>query len=126
MKSIVIKLSTLIIVGLFLSGCATTVGTTQLMDQSVLDSLVIGKTTKSEVSAKLGRPLTTSSNGKEGTSQWTYSYSKSALSATAFIPGAQLLTGQHGESQEYINLIVTFDKNGVLIDKNISSSQVGG
>lgn len=111
---------------LLVNGCATTVGTTQLLDQAVLDSLIVGQTTKNEVSAKLGRPLSTNSNGAAGTSQWTYSYSKRALGAIAFIPGASLLSGQHGQSFENINLTVSFDKNGILTDKNISGTQSGG
>ena len=109
-----------------LVGCSTSVGTSSLLDQSILDSLVIGKSTKKDATVKLGRPLSTNSSGQSGVSRWTYSYTKRAIGAMAFVPGAALLTGSHGESAEHISLTLTFNRNGVLTNKDVSGSQVGG
>ena len=77
-----------------ISGCSTS-GNQHLKNetsQSLQSKILKNKTTKSEITARLGEPdtRTTLDNGNE---EWTYSMNNNQFDATTFIPVVGLLTG---------------------------------
>lgn len=79
---------------LLIPGCSTS-GNQQLKNETSLSlqsKIIKNKTTKSEITARLGEPdtRTTLDSGNE---EWTYSMDNNQFDATTFIPVVGLLTG---------------------------------
>lgn len=106
-----------------LTGCAST-GNESLRKEteaSVSEKVVEGKTTKEEVRAMFGSPLSTSFTDG-GLEIWKYELSKMSSNAINYVPYINLLaSGHHGVKKE---LVIMFDDKGVVKKRSMSESAV--
>lgn len=102
----------LIAIAIILSGCATTVGVD--FDDSKINKIRTGKSTKENVSSLLGSPYGKNSSAN-GTSIWTYQFIKSDshLTAMSFVPLLGALKGGEVESSTR-TLVVSFNKSDIV------------
>lgn len=96
-------------------GCASSSG--PQIDQAAVDSIVKGKTTKTELIAKFGQP--TSANSMNGKEMLVWSFFSRSMSASNFIPGVGSLIGK--SQQRGGSLYVTVDENRVVESFNFMS-----
>lgn len=99
--------SVFFISAIFTSGCSTS-GNQHIENetsQSLQSKIIKHKTTKSEITARLGEPdtRTTTDDGQE---EWTYLMVNNQFDATTFLPFAGLLTG--GSKTQARELVITF------------------
>ena len=119
MKKIIVLFCALFLV----AGCAST-GNKVLKDETasgVAQKIIKGQTTKDQVRAIYGDPMSTSftDSGKE---IWRYEFVKTHAKATNFIPLVSMFnSGAKGTKKE---LVVMFDDNGVVKNFSMSSSKV--
>lgn len=102
-----------------LSACAAT-GVQVKADQ--LTEFKPGVTTEAEVVAKLGRPITTSTNF-DGSRTLAYYYAHYQTRPTSFIPVVGLIAG--GSDMQTNTTIIRFDKDGRFISSSSTESQHG-
>jgi outer membrane protein assembly factor BamE (lipoprotein component of BamABCDE complex) len=102
-----------------LGGCAS--AGVRVSEQEA-QSFTVGKSTYSDVVAKLGEP-TTSTLNPDGTRVAEYSYTAVQQRAESFIPYIGGLIG--GADTKSNSVIFTFDKNSVLLSTSSSQSQMG-
>ncbi len=104
-------------------GCAST-GNKVLKNetsQSVAQKIIKGKTTKDQVRAMFGDPMTTSFTDS-GNEIWKYEFVKAHAKAVNFIPLVSLFkSGSTGKKKE---LVVFFDQQGVVQRYSMSTSDV--
>ena len=124
-----IKLAALVL-PIFLFGCAATSGNDRIKDHSqetVNQSIQIGKTTKADVRKEFGEPTAVTLNDS-GSENWTYVFSRATPKAVNFVPivglfarGADVLTKK---------MVILFDKKDiaqkVVFSENQSELGVGG
>lgn len=113
----------LLSVALFSAGCVSQ-GNKVLKDETsktVSQKIVKGKTTKDQVRATYGDPLTTSFTDS-GNEIWRYEFVKGHAKASNYIPLVNLFaSGSTGDKKE---LVVFFDKRGVVKNYSMSTSKV--
>ncbi len=111
------------VAALAMAGCAST-GNKVLKNETaetVAAKIHKGKTTKDEVRAMFGGPLTTSftDNGNE---IWKYEFTKAHAKAVNFIPVVSMFkSGSEGTKKE---LTIFFDSNGIVKNYTMSTSKV--
>ncbi len=96
-----------------LSACSTNSGSVRATDQSVINKIKIGKTTKEEVRSLMGD--TSNIMRHSNNEVWTYQYQQTDIGAKTFIPFANLV-GESSVSVKISILIITFDANGIVQD----------
>ena len=105
------------------SGCAS-VGNKALKKETketVEQKIVKGKTTKEEIKAMFGDPVSTNFTDS-GNLIWHYEFVNTQAKAVNFIPIINLFeSGMEGEKKE---LVIFFDKNGVVQNFSMSTSEV--
>jgi outer membrane protein assembly factor BamE (lipoprotein component of BamABCDE complex) len=103
--------TTLLVVAVALSACATSGGTPY--DPAVVQSLHVGTTTQADVVAKMGQPqIKTNNEDGTGGSTWTYAYGTSDQDNRKFIPIVGPSLAKTSTHEQSINL--EFDAKGVL------------
>lgn len=106
-----------------IAGCASTGNKVLKKETSSTVSAKItkGETTKEQVRAMYGDPMTTSftDSGKE---IWKYEFTKTHVKATNFIPFVSMFnSGAKGTKKE---LVIMFDDNSIVKNFSMSSSKV--
>jgi outer membrane protein assembly factor BamE (lipoprotein component of BamABCDE complex) len=109
-----------VLVASSLTACSTHSGNIRATDQSTIDKIKIGKTTKAEVISLMGD--TSNIMRQAGKETWTYSYHETNIGAKAFIPFANLV-GESPVGVTLSSLIITFNENGIV--ENVMSSTHG-
>ncbi len=116
-------LAPLALLVVLLGGCATA-GNASIAHEtkvSVAHQLVKGRTTEAEVRALYGDPVQTSFTDK-GNAIWTYTFTKSHVTATTYIPFYGLFNG--GTIGKEKELVLFFNKNDVLKNYQFSNSNI--
>ena len=108
-----------ILAALLLSACASS-GVRVTDDQ--LSQFKEGQTTKQEVITALGQPTTTIRNA-DGTTMIMYTYAEARTRGSTFIPIVGAFAG--GMDTRSNNVVMTFDRQGILQNTSSSSSQYG-
>ena len=95
---------------LMISACVS-VGTKAITDAGVVSQIEVGKSTRADVTALLGYPIT-ASYGDQGEETWHYTWVTTAPTATAFVPVVKAVTPSLGETTR--ELAVTFSRDGTV------------
>ncbi len=106
-----------------LSGCAST-GNQSLKKETeatVAKTIIIGKTTKAEVKAHFGSPISTSFTDG-GLEIWNYSLAKMHAGGANFIPVYNLFAGSANGTAK--SLVILFDEKDVVKKFTMSESAV--
>lgn len=106
-----------------LVGCTATSGNSKIKDhtQDTVDqTIVVGKTTKADVKADLGEPtaITLNDNGSEN---WTYVFSNATAKGVSYVPIVNLFA--RGADVNTKKVIILFDKKGVVQKAVFSENQ---
>lgn len=105
-----------------LAACASA-GNMKMKDESqatVYGRVVEGKTTQAEVQAAYGLP-TNKSFTDAGNEIWTYDYAYATPKAVNFVPIVGIFAG--GADVTKKQLVVLFDKTGVVVRRTYTESQ---
>lgn len=103
-----------------LTACSKHSGNVRATDQTLVDQIKIGKTTKAEVRSLFGD--TSNVMRMNGTETWNYRYNKTDIGAKAFVPFANL-AGESAIGVQITTLGIQFDENGIV--KNVISNTGG-
>ena len=95
---------------LMLSACVSA-GTKAITDAGVVSQIEVGKSTRADVTALLGYPLT-ASYGDQGEETWYYTRITTAPTTAAFVPVVKALTPSLRETTR--ELAVTFSRDGTV------------
>jgi hypothetical protein len=106
----------LIVCAMLLAGCAASTG--KKISDADIQSFTVGKSTITDVEAKLGPPSTTTTT-QDGTQSISYIYARSKARPETFIPVAGMFIGGSDTESSFAAFVF---KNGVLTDV----SQGGG
>ena len=93
-----------------LSACVSA-GPKAITDAGVLSQIEVGKSTRSDVTALLGYPITASYGG-QGEETWYYTRVTMYPKPTAFVPVVKAVTPGLGETSR--ELAVTFSQDGFV------------
>jgi outer membrane protein assembly factor BamE (lipoprotein component of BamABCDE complex) len=103
---------------LLVTGACMSAGTQAITDADVVSQIEVGKSTRADVTALLGYPLTASYSGA-GEATWHYSYTTAAPKPTEFIPVVKAFTPHLSETTR--DFAVTFNPDGTV--KNLGFAQ---
>jgi outer membrane protein assembly factor BamE (lipoprotein component of BamABCDE complex) len=95
---------------LVISACVSA-GTKAITDASVVSQIEVGKSTRAEVAALLGYPIT-ASYGDQGEETWHYTRITTYPKPTAVVPVVKAVTPGLGETTR--ELAVTFNREGFV------------
>jgi outer membrane protein assembly factor BamE (lipoprotein component of BamABCDE complex) len=95
---------------LVISACVST-GTKAITDAGVVSQIEVGKSTRADVTALLGYPLT-ASYGDQGDETWHYTWVTVYPTPTAFVPVVKAVIPSLGETGR--GLAVTFNQDGAV------------
>jgi outer membrane protein assembly factor BamE (lipoprotein component of BamABCDE complex) len=95
---------------LVISGCVSA-GTKAITDAGVVSQIEVGKSTRADVTALLGYPLTASYGG-QGDETWHYTWTTVYPTPAAFVPVVKAVIPSLGETAR--GLAVTFDQDGAV------------
>jgi len=95
---------------LMISACVSA-GTKAITDAGVVFQIEVGKSTRADVTALLGYPIT-ASYGDQGEETWHYTWVTTAPTATALVPVVKAVTPSLGETTR--ELAVTFSRDGTV------------
>jgi outer membrane protein assembly factor BamE (lipoprotein component of BamABCDE complex) len=95
---------------LVISACVSA-GTKAITDAGVVSQIEVGKSTRADVAARLGYPLTASYGG-QGEETWHYTWVTAVPAATAFVPVVKAVAPSLCESTR--ELAVTFSRDGIV------------
>ena len=99
----------ILVVAMFaITGCATS---GKNFDESGMDKIVDGQTTKQEIEQWFGQPSGTHS-GSDGRTAYTYTYAEAQARPESFIPFVGMFVG--GTDSEAKTLTVWFDQSQVV------------
>jgi len=118
-----IKLISAIALALLMCSCAATSGNTKMADQtqdSVSKLIVEGKTTKADLTTRLGDPTITSYTDS-GNEVWTYQHVRASAQAINYVPVANWFV--RGFDTTTKRLVVFLDKNGVVQKYTMAETQ---
>lgn len=111
----IILISVLLTVSL-LSACATHVGNVSATDTTAIEKIKIGKSTKAQVKELLSDPTNIEISG-DMREIWSYDYTKTEISARAFVPLLNII-GEQSVQSKSSSLTIKFNKNGIVEDIN--------
>jgi outer membrane protein assembly factor BamE (lipoprotein component of BamABCDE complex) len=107
----------------------TTVDNPALLEEERLQQIRLGETTKAQVEALLGRPMTMSQTLIDGgqIETWIYNYGRAETNPLLFVPiiGLGVAISGNGITAEGRSLIVGFAPNGTVRTLTRSKSQYG-
>ncbi len=103
---------------LLVTGACMSAGTKAITDADVVSKIEVGKSTRADVTALLGYPLTASYGGA-GEETWHYVYTTAAPKPTEFIPVVKAFTPDLSETTR--EFAVTFNPDGTV--KNLEWAQ---
>ncbi|MGA9755847.1 MAG: outer membrane protein assembly factor BamE [Desulfobaccales bacterium] len=103
---------------LLVTGACLSAGTKAITDADVVSKIEVGKSTRADVTALLGYPLTASYGGA-GEETWHYFYTTAAPKPTEFIPVVKAFTPLLSETTR--ELSVTFNPDDTV--KNLGWAQ---
>lgn len=103
-----------------LCGCYSS-GNRRIGDDSILEKIQKGKTTKAELLALLGKPNAAGLSWM-GSEHWTYMYAHAEVTGATFIPIVGPLVG--GTTHKMNTLTIQLDQNGIV--QNFTSSEIRG
>ena len=118
------KILPVILISLFLSGCAT-VGTKDITNDEIVSQIEVGKSTKAEIRTLLGEPsnkVFTSQFPGEKVEEWIYVYVRSTIRPATFIPIVGIFAG--GSDTEHNTLTIRFTKEGIVKDFSVSEGKM--
>ncbi len=95
---------------LLISACVSA-GTKAITDAGCVSQIEVGKSTRADVAALLGYPLTASYGGQEEET-WHYTWITAYPTAFAFVPVVKAVTPSLGETTR--ELAVTFSQKGTV------------
>jgi outer membrane protein assembly factor BamE (lipoprotein component of BamABCDE complex) len=95
---------------LVVSACVSA-GTKAITDAGVVSQIEVGKSTRADVAALLGYPIT-ASYGDQGEETWHYTWITTYPKPTAFVPVVKAFTPSLGETTRA--LAVTFSQAGTV------------
>jgi len=111
------------VVALIVSGCFSS-GNKVLKNatrETVSQKIVKGETTKEQIRAAYGDPVSTSFTDS-GNEIWKYQWDKTHSKAINFVPVVNFfVSGAKGKRKE---LVVFFNQNGIVTNFSISSSKI--
>jgi outer membrane protein assembly factor BamE (lipoprotein component of BamABCDE complex) len=107
----------IILIVLLLAGCAT-VGTK--IDQSKVDQIKDGVTTRAQLDEWFGQP-NQQSLGDGNQTILTYSYVHSQASGASYVPVVNLFAGGTNTNQQV--LMIAVDKNGIVVRHLMNDSK---
>jgi outer membrane protein assembly factor BamE (lipoprotein component of BamABCDE complex) len=110
----------LAILGLLLGGGCFSTGTRAIADQELISRIEVGKSTRKDLTALLGPPLTAAYPGKEEI--WNYYYRVDVPLAPNYIFFVKIF--KDGVAQKTQILRVTFNQEGIV--KNIERTRFSG
>lgn len=102
-------------------GCATTVGNqnlTHMTSSDISSHIIKGKSTKADVTAYLGEPMSKYTNG--GSEYWSYAYTKASGNGMAIIPFVGFLFERTAVNST--GLQVEFTLRGIVRDYSTSQT----
>ncbi len=98
---------------LLVSSACVSAGTQAIQDTGVVSKIEVDKSTRSDVVALLGYPLTATHKDQGlGEVTWHYYYATAYPNATAFVPVVKGFTRNLNETTRVVS--VTFNKNGTV------------
>lgn len=100
----------LMVMGLLMIGCASS---GHKIDQSAVDQIRIGETTRDQVLKSMGSPDQIARHGN-GDTVFTYMYVHSQVKAATLIPYVGMFVGGTDTQQQSVS--VTFGPNGIVKD----------
>jgi outer membrane protein assembly factor BamE (lipoprotein component of BamABCDE complex) len=103
---------------LLVTGACLSAGTKAITEADVVSKIEVGKSTRADVTALLGYPLT-ASYGEAGEETWRYFYTTAAPKPTEFIPVVKAFTPHLSETIR--EFAVTFNPDGTV--KNLGWAQ---
>ena len=109
-KKLILCSAVFVLVGSLISGCSSIIG--HQIDQSAYSKIVIGTSTKDDVTELMGSPYSEAVND-DGTSSFTYMYIKTETG----------LYGIGGVKQQSQQAVIKFNKKGVVTGKSKNKSQ---
>ena len=95
---------------LVISACVSA-GTKAITDAGVVSQIEVGKSTRADVAALLGYPIT-ASYGDQGEETWYYTRVTMYPTAFAFVPVVKAVTPSLGETPR--EFAVTFSRDGIV------------
>jgi outer membrane protein assembly factor BamE (lipoprotein component of BamABCDE complex) len=95
---------------LTISACVSA-GTKAITDAGVVSQIEVGKSTRADVTALLGSPIT-ASYGDQGEETWRYTYITAAPTPTEFVIVLKAFTPHLKETTR--ELAVTFNRDGIV------------
>ncbi|MEO6562312.1 MAG: outer membrane protein assembly factor BamE [Nitrosospira sp.] len=104
------------------AGCATS-GNEKLKDHtqsSISQQITEGKTTKSQVTAALGQPVSVSFTDA-GNEIWTYRHARATPQARNFIPFARLVSSAADVKTK--ELVIMFNKDAVVVKYTLRETE---
>ena len=96
---------------LLVIGACVSAGTKAITDAGVVSQIVVGKSTRADVTALLGYPITASYGG-QGEETWYYTRITTYPKPAAFVPIVKAFTPSLGETTR--ELSVTFHQDGTV------------
>lgn len=119
----------IILASIALFGCASTAGNDRIKDHSqdtISQSIVVGKSTKSDVRKEFGEPTAITLNDS-GSENWTYTFARATPKAINFVPIIGLFA--RGADVSTKKVVILFDASGiaqkVVYSENESEVGVG-
>ncbi len=97
---------------LVMSACVSA-GTKAITDAAIVSRIQVGKSTRADVTALLGYPITASYGG-QGEETWHYTYITAAPMPTEFVPVVKAFTPYFRETTR--ELAVTFSRDGTVMN----------
>lgn len=111
MKNMLPLLIVIMLLQTGLIACSSHSGNIRATDQSMIDKIKIGTTTKDQVQRLLGDTTNIQRHGSHET--WTYRYRETNIGAKAFIPFANL-AGESAVDVKISMLVVRFNAQGIV------------
>ncbi len=105
---------------LVISACVSA-GTKAITDAGVVSQIEVGKSTRADVTALLGYPIT-ASYGDQGEETWHYTWITAYPKPTEFVPVVKAFTPHLSETTR--EFAVTFSRDGTV--KNLGLNQPPG
>ena len=106
---------------LVVSACVSA-GTKAITDAGVVSQIEVGKSTRADVAALLGYPIT-ASYGDQGEETWHYTWITTYPQPTAFAPVVKAVTPSLGETTRA--LAVTFSQGGAVKSLGLNQPSPG-
>lgn len=112
MKNIKTMLTVVLVLTSSLTACSNHSGNVRATDQTIIQKIKVGKTSKDDVVSLLGN-TTNIMREATGKDTWIYQYSQTDLGARAFIPFVNLM-GESPVNTKLSTLTIEFNQDGIV------------